>query len=94
MWHGRVHWLITDVYPRRIHCFLMGHDERMGNSLNYEPDYCDRCLVDWPQDRATVPELLRRCFVWCYERNWRWLVRLDVWLWNNHRNRLPTWWEY
>jgi len=79
---------------QRVGCFFVGHDERAGQVWDYEDDYCSRCLVSWPQDKITLPRLLTRLYSWMVERKWRWFERLDDWIYENHRDRLPTWWEY
>lgn len=33
-WHPKFMWV------RKTRCFFVGHDERMGNPLNYENPYC------------------------------------------------------
>lgn len=83
-------WRIEWLLPRRAWCVIVGHRECMGSPLNYEDDYCGRCLVSWPQDKVTIPVLLNRAYVWAVEHGWpEWL---DLWL-GQHVN-LPSWWEY
>ena len=79
---------------RGIGCFFTGHDERSGEQLIYENDWCAKCFVEWPQDKITLPRLLMYCFGWLIEREWQWFDRFDDWICANHRNRLPDWWEY
>ena len=83
-------WEISYLWPRRIWCFIVGHDERPGNPLNYEDDYCDRCLIDWPQDRPEIPKLLNRAYVWAVNHGWP--EAFDLWLMQHVK--LPRWWEY
>ena len=78
----------------RFSCWFIGHNERAGNALNYEEDYCDRCFVPWPQDLVTLPDLLMRAYGWMVERDWAWFNRLDTWLVERHAQRLPSWWSY
>lgn len=75
-------------------CFFVGHDEMAGNRLNYQPDYCDRCFVEWPQDKLVMPHILSRVYRWFVDRQWSWFDRLDDCLLENHSQRLPSWWEY
>ena len=78
----------------RAWCWLAGHDERMGNALNYEDDYCAKCYISWPQDTSTLPDLLNRLYVWIVERDWQWFERLDMWLCTHYGKVLPRWWSY
>ena len=79
---------------RRVGCFFVGHNEVTGERLIYESDWCSKCFCRWPQDRVTLPRLLNRCYGWVVERNWHWFVCLDDWLYINHREKTPDWWEY
>lgn len=96
MWHSRIGvwlWRIS-LCPSRIWCFFTGHGEVPGERWSYEPDYCPRCYVDWPQDRRELPKYFNRAYCWMVNQNWRWFIRLDDWLLEKHANRLPCWWEY
>lgn len=42
---------------KRFICFWKGHDIKWGNRYNYEPDWCDRCFMDEPNDAVTFPAL-------------------------------------
>jgi len=46
----------------RVLCFLLGHDERLGDF--YDPNYCGRCWIEWPQKDTTLPTLLIRALNW------------------------------
>lgn len=77
-----------------IVCFFVGHDETTGNYLSYQPDYCDRCFIERPQDEMTMLHILSRVYHWFVDRQWSWFDRLDDWLLENYSQRLPRWWEY
>lgn len=79
---------------RGVICFFVRHDETTGDRFAYQPDYCDRCFVEWPQDRLTMPDILNRVYCWVVNRGWQWFDSLDVWLMENHNKKLPSWWEY
>ena len=79
---------------RGIGCFFLGHEMLPGDEEISENDWCLHCLVDWPQDRVTLPRLLNRCFGWLVEREWNWFARIDDWLIEYHQEHLPDWWEY
>ena len=81
-------WEITWLFPRKVWCFIVGHDECFGGY--WEDDYCDRCYVDWPQDKITVPVLLNRAYCWAVEHGWP--EEIDLWLMKHIK--LPNWWEY
>lgn len=83
-----------EVFFKRIRCFLLGHSERPGSRLNYEEDYCPICHILWPQDAREIPKYLTRIYVWLVNREWTWFNEFDVWMFDNHRNLLPRWWEY
>ncbi len=87
MWKIKLKWL-------RLKCFFTGHGEMLGERWIYEPDYCPKCYMDWPQDRVALPKILNRIYVWLVNRNYDWFNRLDGWLLGEHSNRLPSWWEY
>ncbi len=79
---------------RRVYCWLVGHDRRSGEPMNYEPAWCVRCLVEHPEDLCALPCLLSRAYAWMVERDWAWFNRLDMWLIEHHDKRLPSWWKY
>lgn len=79
---------------QRLKCFFVGHNERMGNPLNYEEDYCNRCFVHYPQDLITMPDMLNKVYIWLVEQDSILFNHLDNWLLEKHRKRLPSWWEY
>ena len=87
-WHPRLMWV------RRARCFFIGHDERMGNPLNYQDPYCDFCVVNWPMDKACLPDLLTRILNWAMDRS-ALVDKFFIWTseqpWRVH---LPRWWEY
>ena len=91
-WKIKPLWLKADVALKYTQCFFKGHNLRWGERYNYEPDYCDRCFVEWPQDQATLVDYLSRCYGFMVERDWRWFQRLDDWLWSKFR--MPGWWSY
>lgn len=62
--------------------------------MDYDPDYCDKCFINWPSEKTTMPVLLNRWYVWMVKRDWRWFEKLDAWLIFKHSNWLPGWWEY
>ena len=90
---SEVLWALELVF-RGIGCFFTDHNERQGNQLNYENDFCTKCLCDWPQDKITLPRLLTRCLGWLFEREWRWFYRFDFWIEKKYGDSLPDWWEY
>ena len=90
---SEVLWKLTRVI-RGIDCFFTGHDERSGNRLNYENDWCEKCFVAWPQDKITLPRLLTRVLGWVVDREWRWFYRFDFWIEKKLGPDLPDWWEY
>jgi len=67
----------------RTKCFFVGHNERRGNVLNYEADYCEWCFAEWPQDKFTLPDLPSLLYGWLAERDWRGFERLDNWLYRH-----------
>ena len=83
-----------ELVVRRVGCFFVGHDKKSGEWRMYEPDYCSKCLCDWPQDKVALSLLLNRCFGWLIEREWSWFARFDDWLIEYHNEMLPDWWEY
>ena len=44
-----------ELVVRRIGCFFTGHNERPGNQLNYQNDFCTKCLCDWPH-KINLPD--------------------------------------
>lgn len=80
-------WLLS-VPLREAYCFLRGHKEVYGGPM--EDDWCDRCFVDWPQDKITLPRLLNRAYCWAVEHGWPETV--DLWL--HAHFKMPDWWEY
>ena len=98
LWEARMRawdrlWRVR-MMVNRIRCWFIGHNEKMGNRMNHEPDWCDRCFTDWPGETTTLPDLLQRGYSWLVERDWVWFERLDTWLSANHRQKLPHWWAY
>lgn len=83
----------VELVLKRPRCWFVGHHVEWGGPYNFESDYCTKCHQDWPQDLMTLPKYLTRCYVWVVEREWRWFDRLDDWLFTNHQNWLPDWWE-
>ena len=79
---------------RGIGCFFTGHKELSGRQTFYDNDWCEKCLVDWPQDKITLPLLLTRYYGWLVEREWRWFYRFDFWIEKRYGDSLPDWWEY
>lgn len=82
----------AELRVRRIKCWFVGHDVRGG--VPYEPDWCDRCYIEDPDDRRLLPGLLNRTYVWLVERDWAWFERFDDWMFDKHQKRLPSWWKY
>jgi len=85
-------WLLLDTFSKYLVCFFKGHDEKMGERYNYEPDWCARCNVTWPQDCKTIHDYLQAMYSWVVERDWEWFDRLNHWLFE-HFN-MPGWWSY
>jgi hypothetical protein len=81
-------WEITWLLPRRTWCFIVGHKAIYGGL--YEDDFCDRCFIDRPEEKTTMPDILNRCYVWAVEHGWP--ESVDLWL--QKHIRLPGWWEY
>ena len=81
----------------RIKCWFTDHDLVGADEIERfygQADYCRKCHIDWPQETNTLSTHLNHIYVWFVLRDWAWLERLDLWLLNNYRNRLPGWWEY
>jgi|GEM_PF-4776385 len=67
-------WGITWRFPRRVWCFVVGHDVRYGYEFTYEPDWCGRCLAQDPTEETTLPALLNRVYCWAVDHGWpEWL---------------------
>lgn len=88
-------WYALKERLQRVKCWFVGHGEAHGHPYNsFDPDYCPKCFIEWPQDQPELPKYLNRIYAWVVERNWRWFLRLDDWLCINHWHRLPSWWGY
>lgn len=83
-----------ELMSQRVDCFFVGHSTTFPDQWCNEDEYCSKCFVTCPQDKVTLPRLLNRLYSWVVERKWRWFERLDGWLCENHKEQLPTWWEY
>ncbi len=78
-----------------IRCWFTGHDVCHVDAWTYEPDYCSKCYVDWPQEKITLLTLFNRGYCWMVEQNWAWFDQLDEWLSNHVSKRWwLSWWEY
>ena len=75
----------------RLQCFFLGHIEKMGERVNFEPDWCARCYCEWPQEKTSAPSVLHTWYIWFIDHS-RLFRRLDARL--SNRIRLPLWWEY
>lgn len=85
----------VDMGLRRLGCWFVGHQEKMGDWRMYEPDWCARCYCNYPSEKTTLPLLLNHGYCWMAERDWRWFNCLDEWLCCHiSSNRGPSWWEY
>ena len=84
----------AELFFRRMACWFTGHREVSGNQWNYEPDYCAKCFMDWPQDHRTLTSYLNMAYCWLVRRDWKWFERFDWWLCNHYGRYLPSWWEY
>lgn len=80
------------VLANRLRCFFIGHDIRMGNTINDEPDYCARCFMDWPQESITIPVILNRIYCWLVMHET--LERIDDYIIGKLGNKRPSWWVY
>jgi hypothetical protein len=78
---------------QRVCCWFTGHKETWGSQYDREPDYCERCFLEWPQEASTLPKYLNRWYCWMVEREWHWFEKLDLWL-LGRPGWLPSWWEY
>ena len=88
MWRiWELKWRIWKTCRRAI-CWFVGHNKVSGNP--HEDDYCDKCFIDWPQDRIALPTLLNQAYCWFVDHGWP--EALDLWL-LKHFN-MPSWWEY
>lgn len=93
--------IISEYYWRvryeiaRIGCFLVGHVVNYGSRQDYEPDWCDRCGLEYPQDDLrTLPCALNVFYGWLVEREWAWFDKVDRWFIEKLGSRLPEWWSY
>jgi hypothetical protein len=85
--------LRIETTAKRIYCWLFGHGRLcFGEKYNYEPDWCERCGKEDPQDDATLPDHLCGWYGWFVERDWRWFNILDTWAMEH--NVWPRWLEY
>jgi hypothetical protein len=94
-WYEAHCWL--DYRWKRIQCWFLGHEERSGGPYLCDPDYCDRCGLEWPQeDTGTLYLRLNRWYGWMVEKDWPWFAALDDWLARHPRvlRRFPSWWSY
>jgi hypothetical protein len=59
-----------------------------------DPDYCARCMIEYPVDRIVLPDLLTRALIWAIDHSVL-VDRFFVWTceqsWHVH---LPKWWSY
>ena len=60
---GPIAWFLIRRIGRVV-CFFKGHNIKRGESRNYEPDWCDRCFADWPDNRKTWPKIYERLRGW------------------------------
>jgi len=82
-------WQLKSVWCKFV-CWFVGHDVISGDRTMYEDDWCDRCFMDWPQDKVTLPILLNRVYCWAVDHGWP--ESIDLWF---HKHfRMPRWWEY
>lgn len=106
MWRD-IRWQLYDLgVPmlyrlKRLQCFLTGHKVGWGERLHgcqLAPDYCKRCYMDDPQDAMVLTDYLNDVYVWVVDRNWRWFLTVDyylyMWILDHRPGWLPSWWEY
>lgn len=85
------------IRVKRIKCWFTDHGLIGADEIERfygEADYCPECYIDWPQERDTLFTHLIAMYGWLVRRKWAWFDRLDIYLLEHHKHRLPRWWEY
>lgn len=82
------------LFFRRLACWFTEHRPACRDHWTQAPDYCDKCLVDWPQDRKTLTSYLNMTYCWLVRRDWKWFECFDCWLCDHYGRYLPRWWEF
>ena len=84
-----------------IACWFTAHNVKWGCRENYEPDWCDRCYKEYPNEERTLPAFLNLAFSWIIERLEFWFgnrgEQWGDWLLDRPIGKLPwfrLWWEY